>query len=142
MSQSKYIFNMVIDTSEIKVGWQINTEVGTFEILHLFIGQKKGRMYSLTTLSCPVYEYEGKVGRNSSIERLTLFYDLPHLAKVSITTTHYLCWRWSNRPRFSQGEDSTSLSHVWQWSQDKYGKQQNKVNLSIQEFLSTFPSYL
>ena len=70
-------------------------------------------MYSLTTLSCPVYEYEGKVGRNSSIERLTLFYNLPHLAKVSITTTHYLCWRWSNRPRFSQGENPTSLSHVW-----------------------------
>ena len=80
----------------------MNTEVGTFEILHLFIGYKKGRIYSLTTLSCPVYEYEGKVGRNSSIERLTLFYDLPHLAKVSITTTHDLRRRWFNRPRFSQ----------------------------------------
>ena len=90
----------------------MNTVVGTFERLHLFIGYKKGRMYSLTTLSCPVYEYEGKVGRNSSIERLTLFYDLPHLAKVSITTTHDLCWRWSNRPRFTKVENPTRLSHV------------------------------
>ncbi len=104
---------MVIDTLEIKVGWQMKTEVGTFEILHLLISQKKGRMYCQTTLSCPVYKYEGKVGRNSSIESLTLFYDFPHLANASITTTLYLCWRWSNRPRFSQGEDSTSLSHVW-----------------------------
>ena len=56
---------MVIDTSEIKVGWQMNTVVGTFERLHLFIGYKKGRMYSLTTLSCPVYEYQGKVYKNS-----------------------------------------------------------------------------
>ena len=39
--------------------------VGTFERLHLFIGYKKGRMYSLTTLFCPVYEYEGKVDKNS-----------------------------------------------------------------------------
>ena len=43
----------------------MNTVVGTFEILHLFIGYKKGRMYNLTTLSCPVYEYEGKVDKNS-----------------------------------------------------------------------------
>ena len=31
----------------------MNTEVGTFEILHLFIGYKKGRMYSLTTVRPP-----------------------------------------------------------------------------------------
>ena len=28
---------MVIDTSEIKVGWQMNTMEGTFDTLHLFI---------------------------------------------------------------------------------------------------------
>ena len=56
---------MVIDTSEITVGWQMNTVVWTFERLHLFIVYIKARMYSLTTLSCPVYEYEGKVYKNS-----------------------------------------------------------------------------
>ena len=52
---------MVIDTSEIKVGWQMNTVVGTFERMHLFIDYKEGRMYSVTTLFCPVYEYKGKI---------------------------------------------------------------------------------
>ena len=56
---------MVIDTSEIKVGWQMNSMVGTFERLHLLIGLKKGRMNSLTTLSCPVYKNKGEVERNS-----------------------------------------------------------------------------
>ena len=37
MSHSKKIFNMVIDTSEIKVWLQMNTVVGTIERLHLFI---------------------------------------------------------------------------------------------------------
>ena len=56
---------MVIDTSEIKVGWQMNTVVGTFERLYLLIGYKEGRMYSLTMLSCPVYRGEEKVDKNS-----------------------------------------------------------------------------
>ncbi len=43
----------------------MNSMAGTFERLHLLIGQKKGRMNTLTTLSCPVYENEGKVERNS-----------------------------------------------------------------------------
>ena len=43
----------------------MNTVVRTFERLHLFIGYKKGRMYSLTTFSCPFYEYEGKADKNS-----------------------------------------------------------------------------
>ncbi len=29
---------MVIDTLELKVGWQMNTVVGTFDKLHLFRG--------------------------------------------------------------------------------------------------------
>ena len=56
---------MVIDTSEIKVGWQMNTVVGTFERLYLLIGYKEGRMYSLTMLCCPVYRREEKVAKNS-----------------------------------------------------------------------------
>ena len=36
---------MVIDTLKIKVGFQMNTGVGTFERWHLFIGYKEGRMY-------------------------------------------------------------------------------------------------
>ena len=47
---------MVIDTSEIKVGWPMNTVVGTFERLHLFIGYKEGRMYNLT-MQCTMGEY-------------------------------------------------------------------------------------
>ena len=56
---------MVIDTSEIKVGWKMNTLVGTFERMHLFIGYKEDRTYSLTMLSCPVYGCEEKVDKNS-----------------------------------------------------------------------------
>ena len=56
---------MVIDTSEIQVGWQMNTVLGTFDRLHLFIGHKEGRMYSLTMLFCPVYRCEEKVAKNS-----------------------------------------------------------------------------
>ena len=59
------MFNIVIDTSKIKVGWQMNTVVGTFERMHLFIGYKEGRIYSLTMLSCPVYGCEEKVDKNS-----------------------------------------------------------------------------
>ena len=32
---------MVIDTSEIKVGWQMNTVVGTFERLHLYMVHRR-----------------------------------------------------------------------------------------------------
>ena len=64
---------MVIDTSDIKVGCQMNTTVGTFERIHLFIGYKEGRTYSLTMLSCPVYGCEEKVDKNSLIKRMTLF---------------------------------------------------------------------
>ena len=71
---------MVIDTSEIKVGWQMNTVVGTFERLYLFIGYKEGRMYTLTMLYCPVFGCEEKVDKNSLIKRLTLFCCLPHLS--------------------------------------------------------------
>ena len=56
---------MVIDTLDIKVGWQMNTVVGTFERLHSFFGYKEGRIYSLTLLSCPVYGCEEKVDKNS-----------------------------------------------------------------------------
>ena len=56
---------MVIDTSEIKVGWQMNTVVGTFARLHLFEGYKEGIIYSLTMLCCPVYRGMGKVDKNS-----------------------------------------------------------------------------
>ena len=56
---------MVIDTSDINVGWQMNNVVGTFERLHLFISYKEGRMYSLTMLCCPVYRCEEKVDKNS-----------------------------------------------------------------------------
>ena len=51
---------MVIDTPEIKTGWQMNTVVETFERLHLLTGYKVSRMYSLTMLSSPVYMCEGK----------------------------------------------------------------------------------
>ncbi len=56
---------MVSDTSEIKVGWQMNTVVGTFEILHLYIGYKEARINSLTMLCGPNYGCEGKVDKNS-----------------------------------------------------------------------------
>ena len=56
---------MVIDTLEIKVGFQMNTGVGTFERWHLFIGYKEGRMYRLTMLFCPVHRCEEKVAKNS-----------------------------------------------------------------------------
>ena len=58
----------------------MTTVVGTFESVHLFIGSKVGRTYSLTMLFCPVYEYKGKVEKNSLMKRLTLFCCLPHLS--------------------------------------------------------------
>ena len=71
---------MVIDTSEIKVGWKMNTVIGTFERLYLLIGYKEGKMYRLTMLSCPVFRGEEKVDKNSLNERFNLFCCLPHLS--------------------------------------------------------------
>ena len=71
---------MVINTSDIKEGCQMNTALGTFERIHLFIGYKEGRRYSLTMLSCPGYGHEEKVDKNSLTKRLTLFCCLPYLS--------------------------------------------------------------
>ena len=56
---------MVIDTLEIKVGWQMNTVVGTFERLHLYIGWEEPRINSLTMLCCPIYGCDCNVDKNS-----------------------------------------------------------------------------
>ena len=59
----------------------MNTVVGTFERLYLFIGYKEDTTYSLTMLSCPVYGCEEKVEKICLIKRLTLFCCLPHLSR-------------------------------------------------------------